>query len=118
MVKDVKAGTHYRIDKIIEKAIDKKIKDAKLMNMLNYITDYMRQVMESGQRFGSNHFFILLLQFSPEDLQNNAEDFIQILINQLKIKREEFNTFVDGLLDDDLSTAYKKMLEEGYFRFD
>jgi hypothetical protein len=33
------------------KAIDKKIKDTKLMNLLIYITDYMRQVMESGQRF-------------------------------------------------------------------
>lgn len=35
------------------KAIDKKIKDTKLMNLLIYMTDYMRQVMESGQSFQS-----------------------------------------------------------------
>ena len=43
------------------KAIDKKIKDTKLMNHLIYITDYMRQIMENGKRFLSSHFFILLL---------------------------------------------------------
>lgn len=32
------------------KAIDKKIKDTKLMNLLIYMTDYMRQVLESGDR--------------------------------------------------------------------
>jgi hypothetical protein len=58
------------------------------------------------------------LQFTPEDLLNNIEDFVQILINTLKIKREEFNTFVDGLLDDDMSQSYKKMLESGCLRFD
>ena len=44
-----------------KKVTKKKIADTKLMNMLIYITDYLRQVIESGNRFAASHFFILLV---------------------------------------------------------
>lgn len=58
--------------------------------------------------FESQHFFILLMQLTPEDLktENHLAPFIQILIDQLKIEKDAFVTFVDGLHDEAQRSAY------------
>ena len=45
---------------------EKLIEDEKLMVTLNYMTEFMRQVVENGTGFNGNHLFILLLHFDPE----------------------------------------------------
>jgi len=83
--------------------MEKKIQDAKLMNLIIFMTDFVRQVIEGGNSFTQSHFFILLVQLSSEDLQNNAAPFIRILAQECnpKIDKQAFCTFVDGLLDND-----------------
>jgi len=34
-----------------------------------YISDYIKQVIESGHNFTINHFFILMLKLTPEEIQ-------------------------------------------------
>ena len=82
--------------------MEKKIQDAKLMNLIIFMTDFVRQVIEGGNAFTQSHFFILLVQMSAEDLQNNASPFIRILAQETtpKIEKQAFCTFVDGLLDE------------------
>jgi len=36
-------------------------RENQLHNVVRFITDYLRQVIENGARFTSGHFFIMLL---------------------------------------------------------
>ncbi len=63
------------------------------------MTEYMRQVIESGDTFSSNHFIILLMQLSPSEIRLNLCEYISYLILILKIDRREFDHFLKGLRD-------------------
>ena len=58
-------------------------KENQLHNVVRFITDYLRQVIENGSRFTSGHFFIMLLQMSASEVKNNSLAFIKILIEEL-----------------------------------
>jgi len=96
------------------KAIEKKIADTKLMNMITYITDFIRSVFESGYRFTQSHFFILLVQMTPEDLklENHIGPFIRIVREELDVKKDAFDTFVDGLHDPAVQSGFHDIQHE------
>ena len=66
----------------------------------------MRQVIEAGTAFTPNHFFILLLQLDAKEVTETLSDFIACLIRTLKIPEDEFDRFLSGLRDVDLTYAY------------
>ena len=59
-------------------------------NVVRFITDYLRQVIENGSRFTSGHFFIMLLQISASEVKNCSASFIKILIEELQIPKDQF----------------------------
>ena len=84
-------------------------KENQLHNVVRFITDYLRQVIENGSRFTSGHFFIMLLQMSTSEVKNNSLAFIKILIEELQVPQSQFARFVNGLKDDKLSDAFGKL---------
>ena len=58
-------------------------KENQLHNVVRFVTDYLRQVIENGSRFTSGHFFIMLLQFSSSEIKNKAANYIKILAQEL-----------------------------------
>ena len=65
-------------------------RENQLHNIIRFICDYLRQVIENGSRFTPGHFFIMLLQFSEQEIYNNAQEYIKVLVQELKIDREQF----------------------------
>ncbi len=60
------------------------IKESKLKNLLAYITDFIKQVIENGNQFTKSHFFILLLSLKHDEIT-------QPTISQtIKIIKDEF----------------------------
>lgn len=55
---------------------------------LFFIMEFMRQVIEGGKHFSSNHFFILMLQLTPEEIKFELVDYLAYLIQILKISEE------------------------------
>jgi hypothetical protein len=84
------------------------------MNLLIFITDYIRQVTECGYKFTQSHFFILLLQLTPEDLKLDSHigPFIKIVKEELDIKKEAFDTFIDGIHDQAVRSGFNDIMYE------
>jgi hypothetical protein len=84
------------------------------MNQLIYISDFVRQVVESGYKFTQSHFFILLVQMTAEDLklENHVGPFIRIVREELGVTRDAFDTFVDGLHDQAVRSGFHDIMHE------
>jgi len=78
------------------KILQSGIIEAQLEKTLQYMTEYMRQIVENGKTFNSNHFMILLMQLCPKEIKLNLVDYINYLVYILKIDRNDFNNFVKG----------------------
>ena len=89
-------------------------KENQLHNVVRFVTDYLRQVIENGSRFTSGHFFIMLLQLSASEVKNKAAQFIKILAEELQIPRDQYQRFVMGLKDDKLAAAFSLIESEVY----
>ena len=59
--------------------------DLKLRDLVNYITDYMRIVIENGKVFTKINFFMMLKELSHEHIVQASERFFKILIADLSI---------------------------------
>ena len=89
-------------------------KENQLHNVVRFISDYLRQVIENGSRFTSGHFFIMLLQLSASEVKNKSAQFIKILAEELQIPRDQYQRFVLGLKDDKLAAAFSLIESEVY----
>lgn len=49
--------------------------------------------------FTTGHFFILLLELTAEDIQNRLSPYLKVLVEELKVPRDQYARFLDGLLD-------------------
>ena len=78
--KVAKLSTMVKRGKNFKDVMGAAYKENQLHNVVRFITDYLRQVIENGSRFTSGHFFIMLLQFSASEVKNKAAPFIKILI--------------------------------------
>ena len=89
-------------------------KENQLHNVIRFVTDYLRQVIENGSRFTSGHFFIMLLQFSASEIKNKAAPYIKILSEELQVPRAQYQRFYQGLKDDKLADAFVMVENEVY----
>ena len=89
-------------------------KENQLHNVLRFMTDYLRQVIENGSRFTCGHFFIMLLQLSASEVKNRLAPYIRILVEELQVPRDQFQRFISGLKEDKLSDAFAMIEAEVY----
>lgn len=90
------------------------ILDQKLNVTLDYITEFMRQVIENGCPFTVNHFFISMLHLETEEVNETLADYLKVIVRVIEIKRAEFNKFVDGITDKALQKAFMQILPSLY----
>jgi hypothetical protein len=69
----------------------------KLRDLVNYITDYMRIVIENGKVFTKINFFMMLRELSQEHIVDSSERFFKILITDLDISFLELEDFLQSL---------------------
>ena len=89
-----------------KKAMNAAYRENQLHNMIRFMCDYLRQVVENGSKFTAGHFFIMLLQFSESEILNNSADYIRVLVQELGIPRDQFQRFIAGLRDESLREAF------------
>ena len=64
------ASTATKVGKNFKQVMQAAYKENQLHNVVRFMTDYLRQVIENGSRFNSGHFFIMLLQLSASEVKN------------------------------------------------
>jgi hypothetical protein len=82
-----------------------------------YVSDYIKQVIESGHDFTINHFFILMLKLKPEEILISYEtnvEYIQLLVKALGVKPEDFEKFISGIQGN---KSLKEVLANNFDKF-
>lgn len=83
------------------------LKDAKLKKLLNFITDFMKQVVENGSPFEKSHYFLILTQISQEEvLEPMVLSALRISAEELDVSEFEYVQFVHGVKDTQLQKIY------------
>lgn len=83
------------------------LRDAKLKNLLAYITDFIKQVVENGNIFSKSHFFMLLMSLSPQEIEEPLiVASIKIIVSHLEVTEFDYVQFNQGLKDPNLQKAY------------
>ena len=59
-----------------------------LHNMIRYMTDYLRMVIENGNRFTSNHFFVMLWHLNHKEVENQLKEYMKILIEEIEVPQD------------------------------
>ena len=65
-------------------------KEIQLRNILIFMTEYLRLVIENGSEFTVGHFFILLLQLTEEEVLNCISPYLKVLVEELKVPENEY----------------------------
>jgi DNA-binding IclR family transcriptional regulator len=65
-------------------------------------------VIENGTAFTQNHFFMLLLHLTHEDVTAALCKFLKVIIAEFGVSRSEFERFLNGLNDHDLLAQFRK----------
>ena len=76
------------------------------MQTLTFITDYIKNVIEGGNEFTSAQLFICLMQLSASLVNNGLSPFIKAINRVLSVTEEEWQSFVEGLIDIELRSAF------------
>eukprot|EP00347_Sterkiella_histriomuscorum_P011953 403370464 len=92
----------YEKEKALEKSIniDPQVKmktlnrENILKDILNYITDFMRAVIENGNKFTKDHFYMMLKELNSEHIDTQLAKYLRIMIEELEITLIEFDDFI------------------------
>lgn len=78
-----------------QKKIKLALRDAKLKNLLAYITDFIKQVVENGNTFSKSHFFMLLMNLTPDELDDEMiVQSLKIITSHLEVTEFDYVQFV------------------------
>ena len=88
--------------------------ETQLHNTLKFITEYIRRVNENGHVFTTGHFFILLLELTPEDVSNRLGPYLRIVVEEYHVPFEQYTRFLQGLLDPELRNSFKLLEAQLY----
>ena len=69
-----------------------------LKEIVNYMTDYMRIVIENGIQFTKEHFFMMLKELQPEFIDAFTGRFLRILVEELSIGASDIEEFISQLV--------------------
>lgn len=73
--------------------------NSQLMVTLDYITEFMRQVIENGCAFTSNHFFICMLHLDPQQVNQTLAAYLKAVVQAVQVSKEALLKFVQGITD-------------------
>lgn len=73
--------------------------NSQLMVTLDYITEFMRQVIENGCAFTSNHFFICMLHLDPPQVNHTLAAYLKAVVQAVQVNKEALIKFVQGITD-------------------
>ena len=57
--------------------------EAKLHDLVHYMTDYLRIVIENGKSFKKENFFMMIQELSHEHIVTESERYFKIMIEEL-----------------------------------
>ena len=67
----------------------------------------MKQVIENGNTFDKSHYFMLLMNLKPEEIQENmVVQALKIIAEELEITEFEYVQFNQTIKDPALQKAY------------
>jgi hypothetical protein len=90
--------------------ISEKIRADQVLNSaLDYITEFIRQVIENGHNFTNNHIYILLLHLTPGQINQDLASYLKVILDEFGLERPGFNRFLDGLNDKELFYAFQEI---------
>lgn len=90
------------------------IVDNKLNISLDFITEFMRQVIENGCAFNANHLFICMLHLEPDEVNETLADYLRVAMKVVDVKEADFVQFVDGITDKGLQKVFKVITHNLY----
>jgi len=61
---------------------------------LQHITEFMRQVIESGADFTHNHFYIMVLSLDAEMMTEQLGRYLQVIVDKLGVTIDEYKKFL------------------------
>lgn len=95
------------------------LKDTKIKNLLHYMTgkfeffnlkfvlDFIKQVVENGNAFEKSHYFMLLMNLQPDEVEEpSIISALKIIAEELEISEFEYVQFNQGLKDSEMQKAY------------
>lgn len=86
------------------------IKEEFLQKITYYITDTIKQVVENGNEFGPEHFFMILETLEPSEIKESLVILaLRIIIEEIDITTVEFIEFTQKLTNVELKQAYFDM---------
>jgi len=87
------------VEQDLQAIVQVTFRETQLHNTLKFICEYIKRVNENGNVFTTGHFFILLLELTAKDIQNRLAPYLKVLVEELKVPRDQYARFLDGLLD-------------------
>ena len=70
-------------------------------------SDFIKQVVENGNAFEKSHYFMLLMNLKPNEIEEPPIiSALKIIAEELEISEFEYVQFNQGLKDSDLQKAY------------
>ena len=72
-----------------------------------FCIDFIKQVVENGNKFDKSHYFMMLMQLNIEEIQEPAViQTIQIITEELEVTEFEYVQFNQGIKDNALQRAF------------
>ena len=66
----------------------------------------MRAVIENGNKFTKKHFYMMLKELNAQHIEEQLAKYLKIMIEELDISGQEFEDFINGLVEEKLAEAY------------
>ena len=93
--------------------IQNSLKETKIKNLMTYITDFLKQIVENGCKLSKSHFFMLLMNLDSDDLAELIiVKTVRIMIEEMEVTKPEFNKFTLGIKDAALQKTYFELANE------
>jgi hypothetical protein len=71
-------------------------KETELREVLTYVADFMKQVIENGNSFTKKHVFMVLEELDVDSVgDKNVGRYLKILIDELDIDESEYDAFCE-----------------------
>ena len=85
------------------------------MDHFIFRVDFIKQVVENGNKFEKSHYFMMLMQLSEKEMNEPAMiQSLKIITEELKVTEFEYVQFNQGIKDTVLRKAFFRLWEQIY----
>ena len=87
--------------------IQRALYEQKLQKLTYYITDFIKQVVENGNPFTSEHFFMMLETLSAQEVNEKIVILtLKIIVEEIEVSSVDYVEFNQKIKDDVLHKAF------------